>query len=963
MRKWLFLSVLLLSSAYIFAQTTISGKVTDGKTGAPVPGASVKIKSTKKGTTTNNEGVFKLTASVGDELEISEVGYLTQTVTVGSQTEISVALQQITTDLGEVVVTGNRGYARVRTESPVPVDIIHLNSLEQTTSSPNLESQLNMAVPSFNYNKQSGADGSDAMDFASLRGLGYDQTLVLVNGKRRHLSAFISEFGTRGRGNGGTDLNAIPEAAIDRVEILRDGASAQYGSDAIAGVMNIILKKDVNKFYAVVGVSGYNDHTYNTLNNADPTQYYTGSWIDGQTLKVDMNYGVPIGKNGGFLNIGANFLTIAKTFRALPDTNWTTNPNSKKVSPWLADYRRAFGDGSITSGGAMYNLEIPIAGSRSTFYSFGGYNYKHSNVYAWSRNFYNHPEKFPTNPDGTLIFVPDIMKVAGPATSTPDPNNVYYNPEEDVYIKDMSFAAGIKGTFGNEWDWDLSNVVGYNNFHYYGNKTFNATLPNPASQTRFDDGGFNFLQSTANLDVSRRFKTIAKGLTFSFGLEYRFEQYKIYQGEDASWNAYPPKQKYYPNTDDTRDVASGSQGFPGFRPTDEVNANRSNVGVYAEGSLDITDRWLADGAVRFESYSDFGQVTTFKFATRYKLTNTLNARGSVSTGYRAPSLQQIHFSNINTNIVDNSLQYIWLAPNTDPVARAAGIPPLKQETSTNYSLGLAWKPINNFTVTLDGYLITMKNRIIFTGQFPATLDQLAPYIPQLSPPLNSVQFFANAVNTTNRGLDIVLEYNKRWGDKGIKLLFAGNLQDIKINNINIPPPLNDTTFDRQTFFSTREQAFLIASAPKSKFSMNFEYDIKQFAIGTHLTYYGKLSTQGYGYATQAGAPDGEPGGAGISDAGLGYYPYVDLDNGTGTVPENFVFNPKIVTDLYFSYKINKNISVIIGCDNLFNVHPDISATEGAKNASWGDSESGGPFDAVQMGYNGMRLWTNVVLHF
>ncbi len=187
-------------------------------------------------------------------LEISEVGYLPQTVAVGSQTEISITLQQITTDLGEVVVTGNRGYAEGKTESPVPVDIVKFKLIEQTTSSPNLESQLNMAVPSFNYNKQSGADGSDAIDFASLRGLGYDQTLVLVNGKRRHLSAFVYEFGTRGRGNSGTDLNAIPEAAIDRVEILRDGASAQYGSDAIAGVINIILKKDVNKFYAVVGV-------------------------------------------------------------------------------------------------------------------------------------------------------------------------------------------------------------------------------------------------------------------------------------------------------------------------------------------------------------------------------------------------------------------------------------------------------------------------------------------------------------------------------------------------------------------------------------------------------------------------------------------------------------------------------------------------------------------------------------
>jgi iron complex outermembrane recepter protein len=963
MRKWLVLFVILLISNLVRAQIVITGKVVDAKTGTPVPGVSIKLKSSGKGTSTNNEGLFKLQANLGDVLEFSEVGYKTHTLTLGSQTEISVSLEQSSTDLGEVVVTGNRGSPRVKTESPVPVDIIHLNSIEQTTALPNLEAQLNMAVPSFNYNKQSGADGSDAMDFASLRGLGYDQTLVLINGKRRHLSAFISEFGTRGRGNGGTDLNAIPEAAIDRVEILRDGASAQYGSDAIAGVVNIILKKDVNKFYAVVGVSGYNDNPYNTLYNVDPTQYYTGSKIDGQTIKIDMNYGLPIGKNGGFFNIGANFYSIGKTFRALPDTNWTTNPNSKKVAPWLADYRRAFGDGSVTAGGAMYNMEIPIAGSKTSFYSFGGYNYKHSNVYAWTRNFYNHPEKFPTNPDGTLIFVPGIMKVAGPPTSDPDPNNVYYNPQEDVYIQDISFAAGIRGTIGNNWDWDLSNVIGYNNFHYYGNGTFNATLANPATQTRFDDGGFNFLQNTANLDVSKRFRSIANGLTFSFGLEYRYELYKIYQGEDASWNAYPPTQKYFPNTDDTRDVASGSQGFPGFRPTDEVNAHRTNLGAYIEGSLDVTNKWLVDGAFRFENYSDFGNVATFKFATRYKLTDNFNLRGSVSTGYRAPSLQQIHFSNINTNIVDNSLQYIWLAPNTDSVARAAGIPPLKQETSTNFSLGFAWKPLNNLTITVDGYLITMKNRIIFTGQFPATLDALAPYIPVLHPPLNSVQFFANAVNTTNEGIDLVLEYNKRWTDKGIKLLFAGNIQNIKINNINIPAPLNDTTLDRQTFFSTREQAFLIASAPRSKFSLNFEYDFSQFAVGTHLTYYGKLSTQGYGYATEAGAPDGEPGGAGISDAGLGYYPYVELDNGTGTVPENFVFNAKMTTDLYFSYKINKNISWVVGVDNLFNVHPDISATAGAKSASWGDSESGGPFDAVQMGYNGMRLFTNVVLHF
>src|SRR5450755_1976379 len=540
MRKWLLFPGFLLYSSLILAQTTITGKVTDKRSGTPMPDVSIKIKSSKKGTVTNPEGIFKLQANPDDVLEFSAVGFKSQSVKLNGTSELSITLEQSLTDLSEVVVTGNRGAPRVKTESPVPVDVVKLNSLEQTTSLPNLEAQLNMAVPSFNYNKQSGADGADAIDFASLRGLGYDQTLVLVNGKRRHLSAFISEFGTRGRGNGGSDLNAIPEAAIDRVEILRDGASAQYGSDAIAGVINIILKKDVNKFYAVVGVSGYNDNPYNTVYNVDPSQYYSDSKIDGRTLKIDMNYGFPIGKNGGLFNIGANFLTISKTFRALPDTNWTTNPYSKKVAPYIAEYRRAFGDGSITSGGAMYNLEIPITGSKTTFYSFGGYNYKHSNAYAWTRNFYDNPQKFPTNADGTLQFVPGIMRVFDPTPGVLDTANVFYNPQEDVYIQDMSFAAGIKGTVGDNWDWDLSNVTGYNNMHYYGNNTFNATLPNAIGQTRFDDGGFNFLQNTANLDVSKRFNSIARGLTFSFGFEYRYDQYKIYNGEDASWNGYPP---------------------------------------------------------------------------------------------------------------------------------------------------------------------------------------------------------------------------------------------------------------------------------------------------------------------------------------------------------------------------------------------------------------------------------------
>ncbi|HEY4875690.1 MAG TPA: TonB-dependent receptor, partial [Puia sp.] len=885
-------------------------------------------------------------------------------ITIAGQSDISINLEQNSTELNEVVVTGNRGTPRVRTESPVPIDIIKVNQVGETTAKPDLMSQLNMSVPSFNYNKQSGADGSDAIDFASLRGLGFDQTLVLVNGKRRHLSAFVNELGTRGRGNSGTDLNAIPEASIDHIEILRDGASAQYGSDAIAGVMNIILKKDVKKFNFSIGESVYDDHKYNTLNNVDPSQYYTGSQFDGNTVNASANYGLPIGKNGGFINIGANFMNQGRTFRAVPDTNWTTNPNALSTATW----RRAFGDGSVTSGGAMFNMEIPINGTNTKFYAFGGMNYKHSNVYAWTRNFSASPQKFPTNPDGSLIFVPGIMKVAGASDGSLNENNVFYNPQKDVYIKDQSLAIGFSGTTKSSWNWDISNNIGYNDFHYHGNKTFNATLDNelPNIKTRFDDGGFNFLQNTSNLDISKRFEDIAQGLTFSFGGEFRFEQYKLYAGEPDSYG-YGPFQKYFPNVGDTVGLASGSEGFPGFTPGDASNSHRTNVGGYLDVAVDITKDWLVDGAARFENYSDFGFVNTYKFATRYKIMPDFNLRGSISTGFRAPSLQQINFSNTNTNILKingvPTLVYVKLVPNYSSIARAVGIPALKQETSLNYSVGFTWKPIHNFTVTIDGYLIDMKNRIVITGNFGTDIPALANVLPNNNPPLTAANFFVNAVNTTNKGIDIVLDYTKHWGRQGFRASLAGNIQNVTINRINIPTQLDSGIANQQAFFSTREQAFLIASAPKAKFSLTLEYSINKFAIGSHLTYFGGETTQGYGYASIPGAAEGTLGGPGVSDQGNGWDPYVEKDDGSGVVPENFVHRGKISTDLYASYKISKQVTWTAGVDNIFNVHPDLSVTAGAHQESWGDSESGGPFDAIQMGFDGTRLFTKLIFNF
>jgi iron complex outermembrane recepter protein len=931
MKGFIFFCLVLLGSPTVYAQKAVNGKITDKQTGSALAGASIKLKGTNIGTSTNNEGQFTLMAKTGDILIISIIGYAPLTIPVSGSSQMAILLEPATAELTQVIFVGSRGAGRTKTESPVPVDVINVNQTNITTARPDLMSQLTMIVPSFNYNKQSGSDGSDAIDFASLRGLGFDQTLVLINGKRRHLSALVNQYGTRGRGNSGTDLNAIPEASIDHIEILRDGASAQYGSDAIAGVMNIVLKKDVGHFNMNAGWSGFYDKKYNSLNAADPTQYYTGSRVDGNTFNVGMDGGIALGKNGGFVNLAGNFMAQGKTFRAEPDTDLVVNSKALPVPAW----RRAQGDGSVVSGGGMFNLEVPVAGSSTKFYSFGGYNYKHSNVYAWTRRWANSANqiKFPTTPSGNPIFVPGIMRVYGTPDDSLGANNIFYDPQEDVYLKDASFAAGFKGTAGG-WDWDISDNTGYNDFHFFGNKTFNASLPLPDQYTRnrFDDGGFNFLQNTANLDINKHYNTVAQGLTLALGAEFRYERYHLYAGEPDSY------RNGGATLPDGTPKASGSEGYPGYQPSDAAMAHRTNIGGYVDASLDLTKAWLLDGAARFENYSDFGFVNTYKLATRYKLSDDFNIRGSVSTGFRAPSLQQINFSNTNTVIQNGQLVYAKTVPNYSQLARLAGIPALKQETSVNGSLGFTWKPSREWTFTLDGYIVKMKNRVVATGYFDTTNTSGAVAAYLTANNIAEAQFFANAVNTTNKGVDIVVDYHKLWGNKHFTVLFAGNIQHITIDKINIPAELDKSPADQDAFFSIREQQFIKASAPAAKFSLAAEYGVKNISFGTHLTYWGKLST-------------------------IGASEFVTPDNGGTPITESFVFGGKITTDIYSSIKLSKTVNWVLGIDNLFNVHPDPAYTKGAKLNSFGDSESGGVFDAVQMGSNGLHFFSKLAFTF
>jgi iron complex outermembrane receptor protein len=742
-------------------------------------------------------------------------------------------------------------------------------------------------------------------------------------------------FGTRGRGNSGTDLSAIPVQAIDRIEILRDGASAQYGSDAIAGVMNIILKKNVRRFSADIGMSAYYDPAYNPAFEGNDFNFYEiedGKKLDGLLYSVSANNGLPLGSRGGFANFTVHYANQGKTFRQDLDDKLPINT-----------VRRAHGDASMRAFGGVFNAEVPIQDNdRLTFYTFGGYNRKESDAYAFSRNFSGRPERFPTN-GVSLIQVPGIIK-------QDSEGDFYYNPHIQTEIQDISFAAGLKGQFGDGWNWDASNTTGYNNFHFFGDKTFNAGLG--AGQTYFDDGGFKFLQNTTNLNFSKLYPDVMSGLNVAFGAEYRYEKYQLFAGEEASYLRYGPAIFRVDSVFDDNNVftgldtiyrPAGAQGFPGYQPGDEADANRSCVGFYGDVELDVTDKFLAGAAVRFENYSDFGFTANGKLALRYKLADQFNLRGSVSTGFRAPSLQQINFSSTFTTVQGGQIAEVKIAPNASSITQAAGIPELSEEKSLNASVGFSWKPTRELTITVDGYLVKVKDRVVLSGQFAADDATLNKSFTDTLKRLNVslAQFFANAVNTTNKGIDIVVDYNKRMENARYRVLLTANFQDMTIDKINVPAQLDGNA---ATFLSDREQKFILASAPPMKLAANLEYGIGKLTAGLRLNYFGKITLFGYG------------------EDGLGINPMVPTDDGMRTLPDKYVYGGKLVPDLYAAWKFNDHFTFNLGVDNFLNVHPDLGYVPLA--AGWAfNNETGGPWDAVQMGGNGLRIFARLALNF
>jgi iron complex outermembrane receptor protein len=872
MKKIVLVVLCTLYPAMAIAQHAVTGIVKDAA-GEPLPGVNVLEKGTYNGASTNANGAYSLrVSSPNATLVFSHIGYGAQEVALNGQTELNVTLKEGVIQLGDIQVVGSRSYNRTVTETPVAIDIIEIKDIAARVGQLDVNQLLQYTAPSFNSNKQSGADGADHIDPATLRGLGPDQTLVLINGKRRHQSSLINIFGSRGRGNTGNDLNAIPASAIERIEILRDGASAQYGSDAIAGVINIVLKSSVEEFSGNVTAG---------TNNADPGSNYkvrAEDNYDGGTYNVGGNYGVRIG-NGGFANFTVDYLSKN-------NTNRPADPAAFSI------YRQQFGDAAADNFAAFVNSAVPITDNTS-FYAFGGFGHRFTDAFAWTRD--------PDSERNVTAIYP-----------------TGFNPRITSNISDKSVAAGIRSKVKG-WDLDFNNTFGSNRFQYIIDGTLNASLVEK-SPTRFDAGGFQLSQNTTGLSVSRFFPNALQGVNVALGVEYRLDNYEIFAGEEGSYASYDENGNVVDhNTPDTLKVIApngelrpgGSQGFPGFRPANVLDEFRTNLGAYVDTEFDFTDKFMVGAAVRFEDYSDFGSTLNGKLASRLKLTNKVALRASVSSGFRAPSLAQIYFNSTFTDFVSGVPIDKLIARNNSPITRALGIPQLKEETAVNASAGFTAN-FSNFTATVDGYYVNIKDRIVLTGAFEDTDPDIGAELQALN--VGAAQFFTNAIDTKTKGVDVILSWSKLFGESRIRMALAGNFNDMELGDITTSAKLKGK---EDIYFGSREQKFLLASAPDSKMSVTLDYKIRRLNANLRLTRFGE----------------------------------VVLEDWLGT---NDVYESKVVTDLTLGYDLAKNLALNVGAANLFNVYPTQQDTE---------TETGGLWDAVQMGFSGAFYFTKLGFKF
>ena len=765
---------------------TIKGKVTD-TSGSALPYMNVLVQGTSTGTTTSDFGEFSLTVkSLPVTLVVSSMGFETKTVKVTTSDFITITVQEASEGLDEVVITGNRIKPRTILDSPVPIDNIDVAELVKS-GQPTLDRMLTFKVPSFNSQNQAISDATAHYDPADLRGLGPSRTLVLINGKRKNQSAQVYLNRTPGKGEVGVDLKSIPTAAIERVEVLRDGASAIYGSDAIAGVMNIILKKDVE---------------YSTFTSSAGLT----SEQDGFNFSSDFNTAYTFGE-GGFVNITLGYYKQETTNRAGVASDVGTTPRD---IAWLADSPTAgmtVGQPAMEKKDFFVNMEHPI-GDDSTLYSFHGVTTRIGQSFAYYRAPYWRNDVADSN---------FITRNAA--------DFIGYQPTFETKINDHINALGIRFPIAEGWNADTSVTYGANDVDVTVNNSVNRDYlaDNGTSPRSFNPGGYTFSNIVGNFDVNT---LLTKSLGLAVGMEFKQEIFKAIEGNPLS---------YY---------GAGSDSFAGIKPAEAGKWSRNNLALYSQLEYDVSDKLLLGIAGRYENYTDAGSNFSWKANGRYKLGEKGAFRASYSTGFRAPTLHQSHITLSQYIIVAGSAEPLLQGTlaNDNPAVQALGVPTLTHEISENLSAGLTYKFNRNFSGSIDFYQINVDDRVLFTSQIGSDGDDSTTNpVEQILEDNNvvAVQVFINAGDTKTTGTDIVLNYrNIEMGEAKLHASFAANFNETTFKAINTPKTIADAGYD---IFDRQEQGLITNSRPKSKMILGLNYINDKWDISFNNTRFGQVT--------------------------------------------------------------------------------------------------------------------------
>lgn len=957
LKRTLSISMLCLSAALAQAQVkTVTGTVTATGDGEVIAGLNVYVKgNTARGTVTNEKGAYSLEASSSDVLVFSFIGFQTQEVSVGSATVLDVKMVEAYSQLGELVVTGTRNVGRTVLESTVPVDVISIQDVMGDMPQMDLAQMLTYLAPSFNAIRSQGGDLDSHVDPVQLRNMAPNQILVLINGKRRHTSALLITGTAVGSPSTSVDMMTIPASAIDKVEILRDGAAAQYGSDAVAGVVNIILKKSTGKLTGSLTGGGYLNSgngfdASGTSVNGQPAPLTEGGKVDGLNYQLDANYGFDIG-NKGYFNVSGQVTQKRNTLRPFindwgfyDDTyllNKRTDKNGNPVitNPELIaaqasgntslaaslttmeglmearglereDFAVYAGMPAITLGSMFYNAGYDL-NDHTTIYAFGGASYKFLEGFSC---YYRRPSQ--TDRFNYLLY----------------PNG--FRPQMTSNTADVSTTVGVRSKVG-EFNVDFSNTFGRSRMRIGMENTFNASL-GALSPVNMFLGVHQFTQNSTNLDFSRSFPGVLHGLNVAFGAEMRIENYMIEKGQEESYtygdagvltvikdgllvgpDGMPlqdagsnpivdengnPLNVFSGQKVTVKSLSANCQCFAGFGPKNERDEFRTTMAAYLDAELDVTENFLITGAVRFENYSDFGAVQIGKVSARYRITDKLSLRGSAATGFRAPSLQELNYTHTATAFVPDANGIpqpldVTTYPTNSTAARVLGIKQLKQEQSQTYSFGLTYQPITGFEITADAYQINVDDRIFRTGYFNAS-EVGNNYDEVIGG--GEAQFFVNGADVRTRGIELVGSYSlSLTANSGLNFNLAAIFAKNEIVNRN-PLNLNVENLTEEDLINkylSRDVAGQFETGtPRQKFIGSITYQKSKFSAMVRSTYFGTVTEQSVSQ----------------DDAG-NYY--------------DQKFSPQWIFDLSLNYDLSKNIKLSLGGSNIFDKYPDILRPE------------------------------------